>query len=61
MKTAMADNLAGRYIQSALMFLNVSTFLDPRFKLPSFLKDEERQPLIEYIEAEVVNNTLDTV
>ena len=30
MKTAMADNLAGRYVQSALMFLNISTFLDPR-------------------------------
>ena len=28
-KTAMADNLAGRYIQSALMFLNVQHFLIP--------------------------------
>lgn len=64
MKTAMADNLAGRYVQSALMFLNVSTFLDPRFKLPSFLTEEEKQPLLEFIEAEVIesiDNTLVTV
>ena len=61
MKIAMADNLAGRYVQSALMFLNVSTFLDPRFKLPSFLTDEEKQPLLEFIEAEVIDNTLVTV
>ena len=61
MKTAMADNLAGQYVQSALMFLNISTFLDPRFKLPTFLTDEEKEPLLEYIEAEVVENTLVTV
>ena len=61
MKTAMTDNLAGRYVQSALMFLNISTFLDPRFKLPTFLTDEEKEPLLEYIEAEVVENTLVTV
>ena len=58
MKTAMADNLAEWYVQSALMFLNVSTYLDPRFKLPSFLTDEEKQPLLEFIEVEVVDNTL---
>ena len=40
------------------MFLNVSTYLDPRFKLPSFLTDEEKQPLLEFIEAEVINNAL---
>ena len=61
MKTAMADNLAGRYVQSALMFLNISTFLDPRFKLPTFLTDEEKKPLLEFIEAEMVENTLVTV
>ena len=57
-KNAMADNFAGQYVQSALMFLNVSTFLDPRFKLSSFLTDKEMQPLLEFIEAEVIDNTL---
>ena len=61
MKIAMADSLAGRYVQSALMFLNISTFLDPRFKLPAFLNEEEKKPLLEFIEAEVVENTLATV
>ena len=61
MTTAMADNIAGRYVQSALMFLNISTFLDQRLKLPAFLTDEEKAPLLEYIEAEVVKNTLVTV
>ena len=32
-----------------------------RFKLPTFLTDEEKEPLLEYIEAEVVENTLVTV
>ena len=58
MKAAMADNLAERYVQLALMFLNVSTYLDPRFKLPSFLTDEEKQPLLEFTEAEVIDNTV---
>ena len=61
MKTAMVDSLAGRYVQSALMFLSISTFLDPRFKLPTFLTDEEKKPLLEFIEAEMVENTLVTV
>ena len=43
------------------MFLYVSTFLDPRFKSPSYLTDEEKQPLPEFIEAEVIDNTLVTV
>ena len=42
------------------MSLNVSTYLDPRFKLPSFLTDEEKQPLLEFIEAEVIDNALVT-
>ena len=29
-----------------------------RFKLPSFLTDEEKQPLLEFTEAEVIDNTL---
>ena len=57
----MTDNLAERYVQLALMFLEVSTYLNPRFKLPSFLNDEEKQPLLEFIEAEVIDNTLFTV
>ena len=40
------------------MFLSVSTYLDPRFKLPSFLTDEEKQPLLEFIESEVIDNAL---
>ena len=43
------------------MHLNISTFLDPRFKLPSFLTDDEKQPLLEFIENEVIDNTLITV
>ena len=45
MKFAMADNLREWYTEAALMFLNVSTFLDPRFKLPSYLSDEEKNPV----------------
>ena len=61
MKTAMIENLTERYVQLALMHLNISTFLDPRFKLPSFLTDDEKQPLLEFIEKEVIDNTLITV
>ena len=44
MKTATIDNLHDWYTEAALMFLNVSTFLNPRFKLPSYLGNEEKTP-----------------
>ena len=57
MKTAMIKNLTDRYVQGALMFFNISTFVDPRFKLPSFLTDGEKQPLLEQ---EVIDDTIVT-
>jgi len=56
MKTAMIDNLHDRYTEAALIFLNFLTFLDPRFKLPSYLK-EEKTPLVKHIEQEVLDKT----
>jgi len=44
MKTAMIDNLHDRYTEAALKFLNVLTFLDPRFRLPSYVSKEEKTP-----------------
>ena len=55
MKTAMIDNLHDRYTEAASMFLNVS-FLDPKFKLPSYLGNEEKTPLVKHPEQEVPDN-----
>jgi len=51
-KFALADNLHEWYIEAALMLLNVSTFLDPRFKLPSYLSGE-KIPVLKHLEQEV--------
>ena len=56
MKTAMIKNLTDRYVQGALMFLNITPFVDPRFKSPSFLTDDEKQLLLEFVEQEVIDN-----
>ena len=54
MKTALIDNLHDRYTEAAY----VSTFLDPRFKLLSYLSKEEKTPLVKHIVDLLLNITL---
>ena len=56
MKIAMADDLHERYTEAALIFLDVSAFLDPRFKLPCYLGDDQKIPVLKHLEQEVEDN-----
>ena len=46
------------YTEVPLIFLNVSAFLDPRLKLPSYLSDEEKTPLLKHLEQQVQENVV---
>ena len=48
MKTAMIKNFTDQYVQGALIFL--------KLKSPSFFTDDEKQPLLEFVEQEVIDN-----
>ena len=52
MKNAITDNLHERYTEVALMFLNVSGYFDWKFKLPYYLSDEEKTPLLKHLNQE---------
>jgi len=43
------DNFQEQYTEIAFMFFNISTFVDPRFKLHSFLSHEEKPSLLKHL------------
>ena len=52
MKLKMKENLYDRYTGSILDLLNKAAFLDPRFKILSFIPDSEKERTIDQITIE---------